>query len=341
MKFRIVGDLKSNPFHSSRIIIDSVNHAAKKLGLYDEGGLTVVYDCLCNHHGYKADAFWCAYELPIPNIIHQNAADKLLIGLSKENAWMFIEGGYSPELCNYVTLGCDTSIWNPPPLKPNRDKFVIGCSIESTVRSDIPIIIQAFGELFKGSRDIILHIKDRNATARFESYVKEKALEYDVIIRHDNEHIEDFEKEKELYYSWDVHAYLNRSGTFCLTVLQGMACGIPTVSVRYSGPSDYLSHRINGMAVEYDLEYVTPAKLYELEQIGMRNFLFPPNPENYSNQPYWASFRLQSLKDIFSELYQDKDLRERLSINGVRTGQWFSWERTAINMSHVLSEFYP
>jgi glycosyltransferase involved in cell wall biosynthesis len=339
-KFRVVGDLKSNPFHSSRIIIDSANRAARELGYYDEQGTTVVYDCLCNSHGYQPDAFWCAYELPIPKIVAHNAQNKPLIGLSKENAWMFVEGGYSPKLTNYVTLGCDTSVWRPSDRK-SKTKFIIGCSIESTVRSDIPIIIKAFGELFKGSRDVVLYIKDRNASSIFETYVKEKAIEYDITIVHDNRHIENFEEEKQLFYSWDVHCYLNRAGTFCMTVLQGMACGIATVSMRYSGPSDYLSHRINGMAVEYDLSYVTPAKLWELEQIGMRNFLFPPDFRYYNNQPYWAEFRLESVKNAFQELKDDTELREKLARNAVTTSKWFSWQRTALNMSFVLSELCP
>lgn len=337
-KFRIVGDLSSNPFHSSRIIIDATNKAARKLDLYDDSGATVVYDCLCNRHGYKPDAFWCAYELPIPRLVKEQASGKPMLGLSKENAWMFVEGGYPSNLVNYVSLGCDTSIWKPTPKRTDKSKFVIGCSIESTVRSDIPTIIKAFGECFGGSREIVLYIKDRNATPLFESYVNEMARNYDVEIIHDNRHIENFEVEKELFASWDIHCYLNRAGTFCMTVLQGMACGIPTVSCRYSGPSDYLSHRLNGMAVEYDLVPVEQSKLYELESIGMRNFLFPIDIAHYENRPFWAEFRLASLKNIFLELREDKYLRETLSNNGVRTAEWFSWERTATNMSFVLEE---
>lgn len=339
INFNIKCDPNAYPFGSSRIITDATNKAAKKLGVYSDD-YTVVYDCLCNNQWrFPAKAFWCAYEVPIPKLITQSANGLPIIGLSKENAWMFVEGGYPHNLCNYVTLGCDTEEWVPQKKKFMKDKFIIGGSIESTVRSDFPLIIEAFGSNFKGNKGVVLYLKDRFATSKFQQWVKEQAEKWDIEIIHDNRDIQSKEEENNLYATWDAHIYLNRAGTFCMTVMQGMACGVPTISARWSGPSDYLSHRVNGLAVDYDLVPITEAKLYELESLGMRNYLIPPTVINYKSQPYWAEYKLESLKNHFQEIVDDKHLREKLSHNGILTAQWFNWERTAASMSYVLSEF--
>jgi glycosyltransferase involved in cell wall biosynthesis len=339
-KFKMVGDLTSNPFHSSRIIIENINKAAKELDLYSDNGLVCCYDTLCNTHGHSPDAFHCAMELPFPRIILNNANGKPIIGLSQDNGWFAAEGGYPANLCNYVTLGVDNKVWSPVDRK-KKDTFVFGASIESTVRSDIPAIVRAFGEVFGGMTNVVLYIKDRNATPLFETYLKEKAALYNIKLIHDNRHIENFEEERALFASWDAHIYLNRSGTFCMTLLQGMAVGCPSIGVAYSGPRDYLSHRINSLSVEYDLVSVSQQKIQELEQIGMRNFLFPFNFQNYAYEPYWAQCRLESVKDCMEQMVASPDLRDKLSQNGITTGEWFNWQRTAMNMSFVLNRFYP
>lgn len=336
-KFKIVGDNESNKFHSSRIIIDATNEAAKRLGLYSEEGKTVVYDCLCNSHGYDADAFWCAYELPFPVPILQNANGKPIIGLSKDNAWFASEGGYPRHLVDWVSLGVDTNVWTPQPKRLMRDKFVVLSMIESTVRCGLEILVPAFGNVFSGNKDVVLYIKDRNPTKVFSKWIKEKAEKYNIEIIHDGRHTENHEIEKEIFSMADCHFYINHSGTWCMTNTQGMACGVPTASIRHSGPTDYLSHALTGMAIEYDLEIVTDAILAELQQIGMKNFLFPMN--QYLRRPFWANPRIQSVQRTLNILYENPQVRTQLSKNAIMCAQTLSWERTAVNMSYVLDNF--
>lgn len=337
-KIRVVGDSSSNPYHSSSIIINSINKAAKELGIYDENGLTCVYDTLCNNHGYKdIVGFYCAYELPFPKPILDNAGGKPIIGLSRDNAWFAIEGGYPRELVNHCTLGVDTSIWSPQSKNFLKDKFVVLCMTESTVRSGLECLIPAFGEVFSGNKDVVLYIKDREPTETFKQYVRSMSEYYNIEIIHDPRHLEDHEEEKKILQAVDCHFYLNHSATFAMTVLQSMACGIPTVSIRHSGPTDYLSHDLTGLAVEYDLKYLEQSKLDYLVQIGQKNFLFPLNC--YQNRPYWAEPRKDSIKKCLTDLYESKELREKLIYNGIRCGQTLSWKRTAWNLQFVLNEF--
>lgn len=337
VKFRVVGDNTSNPFHSSRIIIDATNKAAKEIGFYSDDEKVVVYDCLCNNHGFNPDAFWCAYELPFPVPIMQNAGGKPIIGLSKDNAWFAIEGGYPRNLVNWVSLGVDTSIWTPQPKKLMKDKFVVLSMIESTVRSGLDALIEGFGKAFAGNKQCVLYIKDRNPTQEFQRYIKRCADFWNIEIIHDVRHTENHEIEKEIFSMADCHFYLNHSGTWCMTVTQGMACGVPTVSIRHSGPTDYLSHELTGLAVEYDLEEVTDEKIEELKKIGMRNFLFPRGA--YYRSPMWAEPRIESIKNCLVKLAEDKYLREKLSYNAIACAKTLTWERTAVNMSYVLENF--
>jgi glycosyltransferase involved in cell wall biosynthesis len=329
--------MSSNPFHSSRIIIDATNKAARELDLYDENSATVVYDCLCNNHGFDAHAYWCAYELPFPVPIMKNAGGKPIIGLSKDNAWFAIEGGYPRNLVNWVSLGVDTKIWTPQPKRLMKDKFVVLSMIESTVRCGLGQLIDGFGEAFRGRTDCVLYIKDRNPTDVFQNFVKAKASEYNIEIVHDTRHTENHEIEKEIFSMADCHIYLNHSGTWCMTVTQGMACGVPTVSLRHSGPTDYLSHELTGMAVDYDLQEVTDESLEKLKAIGMRNFLFPRAA--YYREPFWAVPRVPSIRDTLLLLRENRQLLEKLSYNAIACAKTLTWERTATNMSHVLSQF--
>lgn len=338
-KFRIVGDISSNPFHSSRIIIDATNKAAKKLGLYDEKGLTVCYDTLCNSHGYHVDAFWSAYELPFPAPVLNNAGGKPIIGLSRDSAWLVVSAGYPAEKVNFCTLGVDKEIWKPVKKNKYLDKFVFLSMTESNVRCGLDDVIHSFGKVFAGRKDVILYIKDRQPTPKFVEWVKKASEYYDVEVIHDERHIENHEIEREIFACADVHVYLNHCGAFNMTVTQGMACGIPTITMAYGGPADYASW-FNAKLVDYNIVPVTDRLLLELAERGMKNHFF--SSQQYTIQPFWAQPDEESLQSALIEIKEGRNAEEeraRLKYFGPITASWLSWEKTAINMSFLLSEF--
>lgn len=336
--FRYTCDPNARPFCSTRIIVDSLNNAAKKIGLYSDE-YRISYDCL-GQRWENPHAVMVAYELAFPKPVLNNLNGLPILGLSKENAWLAVEGGYERDKVDYVSLGVDKNIWTPQRKKYNKNKFVFVCMCESTVRSNLDLVISAFALAFSGQKGVELYIKDREPTETFKSYVKEKAAFFDIQITHDIRHTTDHAEEKKIFAGADAAICLNAAHTWALTRVQAMSCGLPLITVRYSGASDYLNPEFNGLAVNFALEEVTNAILTEATNIGLKNFLFPITIENYAVQPFWAVADVNDAAECMQRLIDDVALRDKLGSNASCIGDWFSWERAAINTSGVLERFY-
>jgi len=339
VKFKIECDPNARPFCSTRIIVDNVNNAAKKLNLYSDVEKVVMYDTLCSSHGFRRiDAFWCAFELPFPRIIQQNAGTKPILGLSKQNALFAAYGGYPRNLVNYVTLGVDSNFWKPTKKVYNLDKFVFLAFCESNNRSGFEDLVEVFGNAYSGGQTKIqLYIKDREATPKFKEWVKERAEFWDVDIVHDDRHLEDHNEEIKLIQGADCGVCVNHSHTFGMVMSQSMACGLPQILIPYSGPGDY-ADKMNSFIPEYTIEEVTQEMVDDLSKMGMKNYLFPINENNYPSKPFWARVDHESLRHKMDEAMFRKEKLQQLSEISVLTARWMTWERTAINMSYVLSQ---
>lgn len=333
-KFRVVGDQKNQPRFSSSIIIDSLNKAAKNIGLYDENGLTVVYDCIGNSHGYNADALLVCYELPFPPIVARHCEGKPVIGVSRDNMRFALAGGHPPELCDYIQLGVDTSIWKPVEKISYKDKFVVLSYTESLVRSGLEILVESFRMAFENDKDVLLYIKDRNATREFEDWITERCKYLNIPLKYENRHITTPEEEMSVFSQVDCHAYLNRSTTWGMTVCQSMACGIPTISPAYSGPREYLIDQFSGLNCTYSLGLIEHEIEY-LKSIGQRSYFFP-----FSFKDYWCIPNQESVAKCLVHLKKHDSLRKRLSINGSNFAKTFTWERSAAMLAESLGKFY-
>lgn len=333
-KFFVYGDPNNKPRFSSSVIIESINNAAKEIGLYDENGLPVVYDCVCNHHGKNPAAIIGCYEIPYPDFIIRNAQNKPLLSVSRDSMKFAIDGGYNPHLCSFINLGVDTNIWTPVKKIKNLDKFVVLSYTESLVRSGLEILIKAFTEAFRGNKDAVLHIKDRNATLEFARWVHVQASENDINIIYDNVHLDTPEKIKDLFSGVDCHVYLNRSTTWGMTVLEGIACGIPTITPLYSGPRDFITDGQNGLACDFEITKVHTEINY-LQSIGQRNFFFPLRESDY-----WCRPDFNSVAYKLKLLYNNSNLRQKLAHLGPIYAKSYSWQSSARMISENLQRFY-
>jgi glycosyltransferase involved in cell wall biosynthesis len=335
-KFKIVCDPNSREFCSTRIIVDQVNNAAKKLDLYSDDGKVVVYDCLGQKFDYNPDAFWVAYELPFPQFITNNCKPKTIIGLSKDNALFAAYGGYPIDKIQYVTLGVNSENWSYIENKKYiKDKFVFTCMCESNTRSGFDILIPAFGEAFQNNQNVLLYIKDREATPIFKQWVKEMSEKYNCNILHDDRHLSNWEDQVKIFEGTDVAININRSHTFGMVNLQGMSCGIPTICQRYSGFTDYTSD-ISNISLKFDVVKVTQEKIDYLSSIGMKNHLFPINNSTYPFEPFWSEVDKEDLKSKMIFIMENSRKRDNLKIISKLVASWFTWERCAVNMSYVL-----
>lgn len=332
--FKVVCDPNARQFCSTRIIVDETNAAAQSLGLYGDEKL-LLYDTLCQRHGFEPDAFWCAFELPFAKYIIQSALNKPILGLSKDNITLAAYAGYPTRLLNYASLGVNRNHWPLTEKKYMKDKFVFLSMCESNTRSGFDILVPAFCEQFKGNKNVILYIKDREATDTFKTWVKEQAAAADVEIIHDDRHIENYEDQVKIFEHADAAICLNRSHTFGMVVMQGMSCGLPTICQRYSGFTDYTSH-ITNQCVDFEVTLLNQRKIEELKSIGMKNHLFPISADYYNTQPFWSEPSKESVKEKMQDLVDNQELRFSLRIMSDMVASWFTWERTAINLSYVL-----
>jgi len=329
-KYKIVGDPKNPPAFSSSIIINSLNAAAKNVGLYSENEKIVVYDCCGNSHGYNADAIICCYETIFPPYIIQNLRGKPVLGVSRDNFIFAVDGGYPVEKVDWFPLGIDSEAWEFTAKKYLLDKYVILSYTESLARSGLEVLIEAFGLAFGGDDSAVLYIKDRNSTSLFEEWIKSYAYAKNINLKYENRHITSVSEELEVFASADVHCYLNRSTTWGMTVLGGMAAGIPTISPAYSGPREYLANELTGLTVDYDMVNVDSEMAYLTGLCGMRNYFFP------DSRAYWCKPRVESVVNALQRLRRNPELRRRLSVNGRAIAEKLTWERSAVALSEAL-----
>lgn len=337
-KFKVLCDPNAREFCSTKIIVDEANAAAKKMGLYDDNGSIVMYDTMCQDFGQNPKALWCAFELPFARIVLDNAKGRPIFGLSKDNITFGAYADYPPNLLDYATLGVNREHWPLVSKKYMKDKFVFVSMCESNTRSGFDILVPAFGEQFRGNKGVVLYIKDREATPKFKEWVKEQAEKYDVSIVHDDRHIANYEEQVKIFEHADAAICLNRSHTFGMVVMQGMSCGLPTACQRYSGFTDYTSELTN-VCIDFDVVKISQFKINQLVEIGMKNHLFPINFSYYNTEAFWSEPRKESVKLKMQALVDDKNLRDRMRQMSNLVASWFTWERTAVNLSYILSKY--
>lgn len=338
-KINIKGDPNNKISCSSEIIISNLNCGLKNIELFDDSGDVIVYDCLAKRHGYNTNHIICPYETSIPNIIKRNASNSILIGVSNQNQAFFINGGYPKELTDVCLLGVDSNFWSPQPIQnKNNKKFIFGMMCDSNTRAAYDELIIAFASVFKNNSNVLLYIKDRWATDTFKNYIKEYAQRENVNIIHDDEHITDKKLEREIYNNIDCHVFLNRSSTFALTVLQGMAMQKPTIVMDYSGPRDYCNE-LNSCLVKYNLEQISQFEILKMEEKGYRNYLFSHSSFFDDNiEPKWANPNINHLKECLIKIYDDKEYRENIAYQGRATAETLTWELSALKLCYIVNK---
>jgi glycosyltransferase involved in cell wall biosynthesis len=336
-KFKVVGDPNNQSRFSSKIIIDSLNAAAKKLDLYSDEELIIVYDGCCNNHGYKVDAFICTYEICFPSIVLNNANKKPILGVSQDNKQFIIDGGHPEELTGYFPLGVDASLYPKIQKTKNKSQFVVGVYTESLVRGGIELCLESFITAFKDNKDVKLVIKDRNATDIFSEYIKNFSKLHNVNIEYENSHFNSIDKIIEWFSGIDCHLYMNRSSTWAMPPCESMTMGIPTIAVSYSGPREYIFHGKTGLEIDYTKEYVQNS-LFNLIEIGCRNFFFT---SGYKTQPTWAVGNTQKASELLIQLKNNSDLYKEISKNGREYAiNNLTWENSAKKLHKELQKWY-
>lgn len=333
-KIKILGDPNNKKFCSSDVIISSLNNAAKKLDIYNDKARRIVYDCVGNHHGHNPHAIIIVYEMIFPRFILENSYPKPIFGVSRDNLNFILESGYPAALSAYFPLGVDAQIWKYREKKPT-DKFTLLGVGESNSRGGLELVVESFCEEFQNEKSIKLYLRDRGACARFKAWVQNKALQYSVEILHDDRDLEDFEEEKNIYYSADAAICLNKSSTWNLRTIECMSSGTPLIVIPYAGPRDYTVDRLSALHVDFCLEFFTENDIIQADQIGLRNHLF--HPSYCVKPPKWSIPKKQSVKEKMREMLEDKALRDRISKLGSVEAQKFTWENSVSRLQILMN----
>ncbi len=335
-KFCVIGDSTNKPRYSSHIIVSSLNDAAKKLGLYDEGGIQVKWDALCQTHGDKVDVYISSYELAFPELLIKNSGNKPLLGVSSDNYKFILDGGKPAFLAGYFPLGVDSALWPIISKTEDLDRFSVLVYTESLARGGIDLCIESFGRAFPGQENCVLKIKDRNGTERFRRYIKERAAALDINIEYINEHW-DINQIQSYLKGVDCQLYLNRSSTYALPPQELMTSGIPSIVIPYSGPKDYCEPNKNALCPRYKLRPVIE-DLEMLMDSGARNFFLM---DGYKNAPVWA---VADIEDTANKLLTIRDnpgnINQSLSINARETANQFTWENSVLRLKEQLERWF-
>jgi glycosyltransferase involved in cell wall biosynthesis len=324
---------------STNIIVGNLNKSLKLLDLYDENGPSIHYDCIANDHGLRPNSILTVYETNFPKFILNNLNGRFMLGVSKANMEFAVDAGYPAELCKYVPLGVDSSIWRPVERTKYHDKFVVLSFSESQTRGGFLHVLDAVGRAFKGKNDVVLVLKDRVTTGRFREVVahyQDQVAPMEVVL--DDRDLTDFEEQNQLYSNADVMLYLNHSSTWGMTAFQSLSCGLPLCGMQHSGPAEYLNGS-NGLPVSFSLVEITDDLIMNLQSFGLRNYLF--GRSSYHVPPYWAWPNIDDVEDKLKWAYNNKssDWMKEKSNNARQTAINFSWEKSALGYVKAMEEW--
>ena len=122
-----------------------------------------------------------------------------------------------------------------------------------------------------------------------------------------------------LIRSADVFVLPSRGEAWGMPYLEAMSCGLPTIGTKWGGQMDFMNHN-NSLLVEVDeLSVVT----------GMPAPWFTPDQR-------WAEPCIVDLREKMRRIYEDKNLRKRLSRAGIATAKEWPWSRGAKLMKERL-----
>lgn len=338
VKYIVQGDPKNSLTGSSKIIIESLNNAAKELGLYDESGAKVTYSCIGESFGLHRDATICVYEMLFPPYVLQQLEDKPILGVSRQNLEFILQSGIHKDRCDYFLLGTDINKWKyvyQKNINPNKFRYLIFG--ESNTRGCLEKSILAFCKQFSGSIDTELYIKDRGATDTFKVWAREMALNTNSNIFYDDRDLLDVNETLEIASTADCCISLNRSSTYNMRAAECMAMGLPSILNSYCGAAEYGIDGMTCLSVDYVLVPYSDSHVNYLQSLGLRHYLFPRSsyPSNFI--PCWSEPDINDLVDAMVVMREQENLREYLSYNGRCLIEKLSWERSAVNLSYCLS----
>jgi glycosyltransferase involved in cell wall biosynthesis len=211
-----------------------------------------------------------------------------------------------------VPHGIDPKIFNyTPRIKGDKFKFLyIG---ECSDRKGIFHTLEAFINLFKNNNNVELHIKSNSDMLFYNSQDVKNIIE-----KHNNIfwHISDdgHDKVMDLYRNCHAYVYPSRGDSFGMTLLEAIACGLPTISTSEPGATELIRGKYYNVSTK---------------SIPVKN-----HPWFLGN---WGEPNLKDLIKHMKHIYDNYDLIVKSGVlkeNSDYIIKNYSWEKIASNFEN-------
>ncbi|VVB71390.1 D-inositol-3-phosphate glycosyltransferase [uncultured archaeon] len=273
-----------------KLLIDMIANANR---VNDIGGDIVVF------------TMWESSVLPNSAKWLKNA--KLIIVPSNYNKEIFHNNGL--RLVSVVPLGVDTQIYYKKDIEKSVCTFGIAGSFFP--RKNFPFIVNAFKKAFVG-KEAFLKIKTSPLIddPKFQ-YLKEHHPQIQIIARHLAE-----SEMCEWYNSLDAFISCSHSEGFGLHQLEAMACGIPMISPKFGGVTEFFDETV-GYCVDYKIT----------------------DASNYIYNGKWCSAIEESLIDKMMIVYNNRNKAKELGLRARDRATFFTWNHTVSKLINKLNKY--
>ncbi|MBP0904055.1 glycosyltransferase family 4 protein [Mariniflexile gromovii] len=179
----------------------------------------------------------------------------------------------------------------------NRFSFLFIFNYHSSIERKNPFfLVEAFIKAFGNNGDVELIIK----TVGSEQFEQSKRKLHQAILGQNNIKIFDIDLDKNsinhLINDCDCYVSMHHSEGFGLTLAEAMSLGKPTISINYSGNTEFMNEG-NSFLVDYELGLIENPD---------RNFCF---------KTVWGNPNMQSAIKNLKEVYNNPDLRKEKAMN--------------------------
>lgn len=218
-----------------------------------------------------------------------------------------------------IPHGIDLKLFYPKE-KPDKCVFIANKGFRNLQdRGGIQYLIRAYFEEFtdKDNVELTLKINPAYGIPNLNELIAILSPRT-VNLPHLNINIDNipYNKMVDLYNSGTVFVSPTRAEAYNLPCIEALACGLPVITTRYGGQTDYIKNNINGLYINYKLEEVEFEVMYE----GIK----------------WATPDIESLRKELRYAYENKSLMKAMGIEAVKTSSDNTWDITADKIKQLI-----
>ena len=210
-------------------------------------------------------------------------------------------------ISDVVPEGIDPELFEniSPIILDNRFKFLCVAQSVSKSRKNIDLLLKAFSEEFK----------DNEACLYWPSYYKPDSLPSNVYWIKPNPDNKQFVR---LYASCDAFVLPTRSEGWGLPILEALAAGIPVITTKYSGQSEFVTEE-NSHCVKYQIK-------------------------PYIKTDSWcagAEADLHDLKRLMRHVYENSlETKKTAKANSQKIKEMWSWDQAAKKAITLMQSYF-